>query len=478
MTMTENEFALVNGAVNGDAQCFSELYHLYYQKIYAVALQTVKNTADAEDVLQATFIKAWQNMAKLQISAAFNTWIQRIAINECTDILRKRKPDISIDNDEDEDAPAVALESDLMLPETYAEQDDLRARLRRIIYHLSDVQRETIVLFYFNGLKINEIAEVMDCSQNTVKTRLSLARKSIKVEVEEEERKTGTKFYGVALLPFGIIYIKQLWSIALPAQRAAEIYVGIQGVIGAGVAAAGTAAASGAASSAVSAAGTTSTAVGAASAVSAVGAAGLSVGAKIVIGVISAVIVGGAATAGILAVNHMNSEQPPAAAVTETAAPTTEVFFDASSAAEAPSVAAATEPALGFDEIPSRFQYWAPAGGERSFLEIASDGSFEETSRNVNRTTGEQDIRVTAKGKFSSIRKVNDYTYELEVGESDSAAYAVGDTFQVFTPEAPIDVIPAEDFGSNAPTGSTLGQYYFYYKDDVNSMNFPMFGDK
>lgn len=111
-------------------------------------------------------------------------------------------------------------------------------------------------------------------------------------------------------------------------------------------------------------------------------------------------------------------------------------------------------------------------------MEIASDGSFEETSRNVNRTTGEQDIRVAAKGKFSSIRKVNDYTYELEVGESDSAAYAVGDIFQVFTPEAPIDVIPAEDFGSNAPTGSTLGQYYFYYKDDVNSMNFPMFGDK
>ena len=78
MTMTENEFALVNDAVNGDAQCFSELYHLYYQKIYAVALQTVKNIADAEDVLQATFIKAWQNMAKLQNSAAFNTWIQRM----------------------------------------------------------------------------------------------------------------------------------------------------------------------------------------------------------------------------------------------------------------------------------------------------------------------------------------------------------------------------------------------------------------
>ena len=102
--------------------------------------------------------------------------------------------------------PQIAeMESELMLPQAYAERGDLRDRLNRIIDGLSAVQRETIVLYYFSDRSIAEIAEIMDCSENTVKSRLYLARNSIRTEIEEQERKSGEKFYGIAIgaLPIG-----------------------------------------------------------------------------------------------------------------------------------------------------------------------------------------------------------------------------------------------------------------------------------
>lgn len=122
MAMTEQQIALAANAMQGDEQSFSQLYQLYYQKVYALAFQTLKNAADAEDVLQITFIKAWKSISRLNDPAAFNTWIQRIAVNECTTLLRRRKPDYSIDNNDEEDGIPIELESDLMIPEVYAEQ--------------------------------------------------------------------------------------------------------------------------------------------------------------------------------------------------------------------------------------------------------------------------------------------------------------------------------------------------------------------
>jgi len=92
-------------------------------------------------------------------------------------------------------------ESDEFLPAVYAERDDLRSRLGKIIDSLSEVQKQTVVLHYFNEQKVEEIAYIMECNVGTVKSRLFLARKAIRAEVEEEERKSGEKFYGIAGIP-------------------------------------------------------------------------------------------------------------------------------------------------------------------------------------------------------------------------------------------------------------------------------------
>ena len=226
MPMTDYEQALVFAAKNGNEKSFEELYKIYYQKVYSLAKATLKNDADAEDVLQQTFILAWKNISSLEDNSAFNTWIQRITLNQCYSLMRKNKPEISIDEENDEHG-VLELESDLMLPEVYAQQEDLRIRLGRIIDGLSEVQRQTVQLFYFDNMSVEEIAGVMDCSVGTVKSRLFLARKAIRTEIEESERKTGTKFYGIAGIPmlaFGKLFASQAEATSIQASSAIASY--------------------------------------------------------------------------------------------------------------------------------------------------------------------------------------------------------------------------------------------------------------
>ena len=228
MSVSDYEQRLVFAARNGNERCFEELYKRYYQKVYLLAKSTLKNEADAEDVLQQTFISAWRNLPGLEDIGAFNTWLQRITLNQCYSLLRRNKPVISADEEDEDGRSSIAdLESDLMLPEVYAQQEDLKERLGRIISQLSDVQRQTVQLYYFDEMTVEEIAAVMDCSVGTVKSRLYLARNAIRTEIEEIEQKTGTKFYGVAGLPLlslRRLFVSQAEAASMPLSSAAGAY--------------------------------------------------------------------------------------------------------------------------------------------------------------------------------------------------------------------------------------------------------------
>lgn len=295
MSINQHEESLVITAKNGDTKAFEELYQLYYDKIYALIMMTVKNSADTEDILQLSFIKAWQNISKLSDPKAFNTWLQRIALNESKMMLRKTRPDLSAD-DEGENGEMLQLESDLLLPQEYAERDDLSIRLRKIIEELSVVQRDTILLYYYNEMSIEEIAQIMECSEGTVKSRLFLARKAIKTEIEEKERKSGEKFYGAVLMPFGSMFNGFVRSQAISPEAALRIWGTINQSI------AGAAAASSAGSVAAGVAAKT----------------GLSLGAKIAIGAIAGIALIGGAAFGISQLVKPQEAAAPASAVAST----------------------------------------------------------------------------------------------------------------------------------------------------------------
>lgn len=276
--MDQYTIDLLYAARQGNIDAFEHIYRIYKDKIYALTLTTLKNQQDAEDVTQQTFIQVYENLNSLRDLNAFNKWIQRIALNGSKMLLRERKGDVSMD-DEETGALAEKIESDFMLPQDYAERADLSQRLREIINELPVVQRQALVLQMYSNLTMAEIAQVMDCSENTVKSRIRYAKAYIKTEIEERERKSGEKFYGVMLLPFSTPFIRAIQSQSMTPATAARIWDSISHSI---IAAAQAASATG------SAAGS---AVGTATAKT-----GMALGAKIAIGaVIGAVVIGGAA---------------------------------------------------------------------------------------------------------------------------------------------------------------------------------------
>ncbi|MCL1830221.1 MAG: sigma-70 family RNA polymerase sigma factor [Oscillospiraceae bacterium] len=200
MAMTVEQINLVIAARNGDQRSFEALYGEFYEKVYALSRMILRNERDAEDVLQETFITAWQKLHTLNNPETFSVWVQVIARNLCNMQLRRKNVAILLDAETDIQM-FDSLESDDLLPAVYAERDDLRQRFSDIIDSLSEVQRQTITLYYFNELSIEEISMVMECSPGTVKSRLFLARNAIKAEVEASEHKHNERFYGIAGIP-------------------------------------------------------------------------------------------------------------------------------------------------------------------------------------------------------------------------------------------------------------------------------------
>ena len=217
MAMTEQQIQLVLAAQNGDTKSFEQLYAIYYGKVYGFARMILRNETEAEDVLQETFITAWKKLSTLQTPATFSVWIQVIAKNLCNMQLRRKNMVILLDAEQDSENFEFD-DNEEFLPAVYAEQSDLKERLGTIIEGLSDIQRQTIVLYYFNELSVDEISAIMDCSPGTVKSRLFLARNTIRAEVEEAERKAGQKFYGIVgipLLPLGKLVQSHIESLSI-----------------------------------------------------------------------------------------------------------------------------------------------------------------------------------------------------------------------------------------------------------------------
>ena len=397
MAINEQEIMLVRAVQNKDQKSFEKLYTKYYKKIYAIAFATTKNVSDAEDILQITFSKVWQSISSLDDPSAFNTWVQKIAINESKTLLNKRKPSVSIDDEED-DSSVTELESDLMLPEVYAEKEDLSARLRQIIYELSDVQRQTITLYYFDNLTISEIAQIMDCTEGTVKSRLYLARKAIRTEIEDQERKTGTKFFGIVgipVLPFAKIFVGQVEQSLISESTAAVIYAKINSDVLTS------------ASTAASTASETAKAVAATAAKK-----GISSTAKAIIGVISGVVVIGITAGTLIGVNisgKSDSDVTTTTAAVATVEDTTEVqTTEPSTVPEYLDAYKAYKSVLENDKTSIRNFTWQLGEGNESRPVVFCDIYGDETPEMIYTNVSHLSPDYLDKGST----KLNIYTFE------------------------------------------------------------------
>ena len=205
---------LVLSAKNGNKKAFDKLYKLTSNDVWFTCVSLLKDEENAKDIMQETYITAFLKLDTLNDEQKFCGWITSIAVNKCKNKL-KGKVEYQID---DEVLIAKTETDELMLPEEYINKAEKRKVLLQIIEDtLSFNQYQVVLMFYFNELSIAEIAQALEISEGTVKSRLNSSRAKMKTAIEDYENKSGDKLHGVVVVPFfTTIFKEEAKSLAVP----------------------------------------------------------------------------------------------------------------------------------------------------------------------------------------------------------------------------------------------------------------------
>ncbi len=179
------DILLIEKFKKGDESVFDRLVLKYQDKLYNLCRHMLGNADDAEDAAQDTFIKAYRNLSNFRPEVSFYTWLYRIAVNTCLD-YRKRPFFESLFRKSDEgERYYLETASDEPSPEKLYESKQLGLALSKSLGKLSLKLRTVIILKEIEDLSYEEMAEVLDISIGTVKSRLSRAREELKKLLKE-----------------------------------------------------------------------------------------------------------------------------------------------------------------------------------------------------------------------------------------------------------------------------------------------------
>jgi len=191
----DEEAAIIAQARLGNTGAFNELLRRYERKIFRLALHITQNREDAEDVLQESFLKAYEHLDQFQGQSKFYTWIVRIAVNQALMKLRKRKSDRSVSLDETIDTGEDNISREIAAwdenPEQKYSRDELQRILTSAIDGLAPIYRAVFVLRDIDGLSTEEAAEALDLSVPAVKSRLLRARLQLREKLTRFFRRKG-----------------------------------------------------------------------------------------------------------------------------------------------------------------------------------------------------------------------------------------------------------------------------------------------
>ncbi len=190
-----DESALVARAREGDSQAFTALVNQYERRIYRLAKHITQNDEDAEDVLQETFLKAFEHLNTFQGNSKFYTWIVRIAVNEALMKLRKRKSDRTVPLDEPVDTGEEMVTREIAVWEDNPEQRYSREEMQQIldsaVESLKPDFRTVFILRDIEELSTEETAEALGISIPAVKSRLLRARLALREKLTRQFRRKG-----------------------------------------------------------------------------------------------------------------------------------------------------------------------------------------------------------------------------------------------------------------------------------------------
>ncbi len=161
---------------------FSEVIQAYSQPLYWQIRRLVDSHDDADDLLQNTFMKAWQNIENFRGEAKLSTWLYKIAINESLSHLERerRRAGVSLDTDDGHAAASIAADA-------YFDGDKLAEKLHRAIATLPEKQRIVFNMKYFDDMKYEDMSEILGTSVGALKASYHLATKKIEQFFEEDD---------------------------------------------------------------------------------------------------------------------------------------------------------------------------------------------------------------------------------------------------------------------------------------------------
>ena len=155
-------------------QGFEKMVRQYSEQLYWQVRRIVLTHDDANDVLQNTFIKAWNGLASFHGDSKVLTWVSRIAINESLDFVRRQKNISVVSTDDTESSVANTLMAD-----EYFDGDETEAQLQEAIASLPEVQRTVFTLRYYDEMKYSEMSKLLDTSEGSLKASYHIAVKKI-----------------------------------------------------------------------------------------------------------------------------------------------------------------------------------------------------------------------------------------------------------------------------------------------------------
>lgn len=192
---------LIVRAQAGDQTAQGKLVQLWYKRIYNFGYKFFLDHDMAMEISQKTFISMCRNLPALQDAARFKSWLYKIAVNYCREEARKKKGNRSLSfdlvwNRDAEDSPGwESSRQRYDNPERQLQQSELSDILQKALLELSEEQREIVIMKEYEGLKFREIAEVLNISENTVKSRMYYGLDGLKKILEKNNINKNTIGY-------------------------------------------------------------------------------------------------------------------------------------------------------------------------------------------------------------------------------------------------------------------------------------------
>jgi RNA polymerase sigma-70 factor, ECF subfamily len=205
-TSTRSEAEMIAAILAGDTQLYHELIRPCERSVYLMALSYMKNEADAEDVAQETFVKAFRSLSSFRAEAKFSTWLISITLNEARNRLRKqsaiRLESLDCPADDNSGVSPALLRDWREIPLEAVERAEIGQLIQQAVESLPDIYREVFLLRDVQEFNVNETAEALGINASNVKVRLHRARMMLQKQLAPQLKTIDNKTSKQRWLPW------------------------------------------------------------------------------------------------------------------------------------------------------------------------------------------------------------------------------------------------------------------------------------